>query len=477
MKPALAPSPPALIDDAAAQRAVRHVITRHFFGTAAVVALLAALVFVFLPAGIAPGARWPLVLAFCALAALAATSMRAGATRMEDLVALVVIAVDRRDHAGRDAARLGHRRAGLRLLRADDLHGLRGGRAAPGRAGGGAQRAGGAEPGLCAVPPVAAGRQRGDVDRKPGSAHADPPDRHRQRPGRRPAGVARGLRLRARRRGARAALPRPADHRRRRLLGDRRPVPAGHLQAPGPRRPARWARPAPSARCPGRCPNSASTTTRSTCCVPTSRRASPSATCRCNGWACPARCAISWSAASRGVRRRRRSWATGAWPATSAPTCGRRQALAATEIALPGAVHAHPDAAGAAHAGARARRQPGGAGHVRLSPTCRPWSARTCWRVFEGGDSRERARRRARGAAADGRPARRCRWPSSASPRSEGGRIVVRATGVRAGHAGRAGGAVDLRRRHRAQEGRGRGAPLRGDAVAPGGHQPRRASR
>jgi hypothetical protein len=32
------------------------------------------------------------VLAFCALAALAATSMRAGATRMEDLVALVVIA-------------------------------------------------------------------------------------------------------------------------------------------------------------------------------------------------------------------------------------------------------------------------------------------------------------------------------------------------------------------------------------------------
>ena len=92
MKPALAPSPPALIDDAEAQRAVRHIITRHFFATAAVVALVAALVFVFLPAGIASGARWPLVLAFCALAALAATSMRAGATRMEDLVALVVIA-------------------------------------------------------------------------------------------------------------------------------------------------------------------------------------------------------------------------------------------------------------------------------------------------------------------------------------------------------------------------------------------------
>jgi len=92
MKPALAPSPPVLLDDADAQRAVRHIITRYFFGTAAVVALLAALVFVFLPSGIAPGARWPLVLAFAALGALAATSMRAGATRMEDLVALVVIA-------------------------------------------------------------------------------------------------------------------------------------------------------------------------------------------------------------------------------------------------------------------------------------------------------------------------------------------------------------------------------------------------
>jgi PAS domain S-box-containing protein len=91
MKPALAPSPSASIDDAEAQRAVRRIITRHFFGTAAAVALVAALVFVFLPTGIAPAARWPLVLAFGALAALAATSMRAGVTRMEGLVALVVI--------------------------------------------------------------------------------------------------------------------------------------------------------------------------------------------------------------------------------------------------------------------------------------------------------------------------------------------------------------------------------------------------
>jgi PAS domain S-box-containing protein len=91
MKPALFPSPPASIEDADAQRAVRHLIARHFFGTAVAVALLAALVFVFLPGDMAPGARWPLVLAFCALGALAATSMRAGVTRMEDLVSMVVI--------------------------------------------------------------------------------------------------------------------------------------------------------------------------------------------------------------------------------------------------------------------------------------------------------------------------------------------------------------------------------------------------
>jgi len=92
VKPALAPSPPASIDDAEAQRAVRHIVTRHFFATAAAVALLGALVLVFLPAGVAPSTRWPLVLAFAALAALAASSMRAGVARMEDLLALVVIA-------------------------------------------------------------------------------------------------------------------------------------------------------------------------------------------------------------------------------------------------------------------------------------------------------------------------------------------------------------------------------------------------
>jgi PAS domain S-box-containing protein len=91
VKPALAPSPPALVEDAEAQRAVRYLITRHLFGTAAAVALLVALVFVFLPGGMAPGVRWLLVLAFGAIGMLAACSMRASVARMEDIVALAVI--------------------------------------------------------------------------------------------------------------------------------------------------------------------------------------------------------------------------------------------------------------------------------------------------------------------------------------------------------------------------------------------------
>jgi PAS domain S-box-containing protein len=92
MKPALAPSPLASFEDADPQRAVRYIITRHFFGTAATIALLAALVFLLLPPDMAPGARLPLVLAFGALGALAALSMRADVSRLEDLVALVVVA-------------------------------------------------------------------------------------------------------------------------------------------------------------------------------------------------------------------------------------------------------------------------------------------------------------------------------------------------------------------------------------------------
>ena len=86
------PITPALIVVAEAQRAVRYIISRHFFGTAAVVALLAALVFTVLPTGAMPG---------CALAAGAGllragrtgrSLVRAGAARTEDRVALVVIA-------------------------------------------------------------------------------------------------------------------------------------------------------------------------------------------------------------------------------------------------------------------------------------------------------------------------------------------------------------------------------------------------
>ena len=101
MKPALAPSP-ARADRRCRRAASRFgtSITRYFFGTAAVVALLAALVLVFLPTGIAPGARWPLVLAFAALALLAATSLRAGATRwIGPAWRWWSIAVDRGDHA------------------------------------------------------------------------------------------------------------------------------------------------------------------------------------------------------------------------------------------------------------------------------------------------------------------------------------------------------------------------------------------
>ena len=92
MKPAPAPSPPALLDHDDAQRAVRHIVARYCFGTAAAVTLLAALLLGLMPGHAAPDARWLLVLAFAALGALAAISMRAGVERLEGRVALVVIA-------------------------------------------------------------------------------------------------------------------------------------------------------------------------------------------------------------------------------------------------------------------------------------------------------------------------------------------------------------------------------------------------
>ena len=92
MKPAPAPSPPESIEeDADPQRAVRLIVSRHFFVTAAVVALLTALIMAVLPLDMAPTARWPLILSLGALAVLAALSLRAGATRTEDLVAVALI--------------------------------------------------------------------------------------------------------------------------------------------------------------------------------------------------------------------------------------------------------------------------------------------------------------------------------------------------------------------------------------------------
>ncbi len=92
MKPTLAPSPLTLGEDADPQRAVRHIIGRHFFGTAAVLALLLALLLGVVPLGLGAQMRWTLVLCFSALGVLAALSMRAGVRRMEDLLVLAVIA-------------------------------------------------------------------------------------------------------------------------------------------------------------------------------------------------------------------------------------------------------------------------------------------------------------------------------------------------------------------------------------------------
>ncbi len=92
MKPTLAPSPPVIAEDTEPRRAVRRIIGRHFFATAAALALLAALVLALMPLAIEAQTRWTLVLSLTALAALAALSMRAGVARVEDLAALVLIA-------------------------------------------------------------------------------------------------------------------------------------------------------------------------------------------------------------------------------------------------------------------------------------------------------------------------------------------------------------------------------------------------
>jgi PAS domain S-box-containing protein len=90
--PAHPPATPVFDTAADPQREVRRLIARQMFAIAGAVALLTAGLFAFLPVGLPASGRWPLVLTFGALAALAAASMRADRRRTEDLVALVLVA-------------------------------------------------------------------------------------------------------------------------------------------------------------------------------------------------------------------------------------------------------------------------------------------------------------------------------------------------------------------------------------------------
>ncbi|HPO20651.1 MAG TPA: PAS domain S-box protein, partial [Rubrivivax sp.] len=82
------------LDDAAAERSVRHIVARHFFGTATAVAWLVAALFAVVPAavptGAASGTHWLLVLVFGALGGFAASRMRRiGKARVDRGVVLV----------------------------------------------------------------------------------------------------------------------------------------------------------------------------------------------------------------------------------------------------------------------------------------------------------------------------------------------------------------------------------------------------
>ncbi len=91
MKPALAPSPTALADDVDARPAVRSIVARHFFGTAAALSLLLALLLAIVPLDIGAMARWTLVLSLAALAALALLSVRASGASIEGRVTLAAL--------------------------------------------------------------------------------------------------------------------------------------------------------------------------------------------------------------------------------------------------------------------------------------------------------------------------------------------------------------------------------------------------
>jgi PAS domain S-box-containing protein len=110
----------------------------------------------------------------------------------------------------------------------------------------------------------------------------------------------------------------------------------------------------------------------------------------------------------------------------------------------------------------------------RCSATTRsaPWSAATCWPATK-------AATRASASAAASTTSTTCPRQGPAGDRLPHHRPRGPAR-VGAGHQRACGrrrrprGAVDLCRRHRAPRRRGSGAPVRGHAVAPGGHQPRR---
>jgi hypothetical protein len=145
---------------------------------------------------------------------------------------------------GLAAGRLGPGGARARVVRAAGLHRLRARAAHAVPAGGGGD---GAVPGGCAPGAAVAGRPGHPVAaaRHAADAIAGAPAGAGRRVDGRADDLGRRGPPRARCRRARAPLPQPAGHRRRRLLGDRREVPPGGrpLAAPGRAGPRRNRRP------------------------------------------------------------------------------------------------------------------------------------------------------------------------------------------------------------------------------------------
>jgi PAS domain S-box-containing protein len=129
-----------------------------------------------------------------------------------------------------------------------------------------------------------------------------------------------------------------------------------------------------------------------------------------------------------------------------------RAALAGHRDALPGTVHAHSHAAGAAPRRPRARRQPRGGG---LFGHDRPgrWSAATCWPATKAA-TRASALAAASNNWRTSRWARRCRSQTTGMHRARAPHCGARHRRARRRRR-RPGAAVDLRRRHRAPGRRG----------------------